>query len=219
MANRRIVYNGLRVTLGAPLTNVATAVTFSSPLTHSGGVNVPTLGGGGDYIPLALIDPASGALVEVVRLTAYTAGNTNGTISRGQEGTAGVAHAAGVIVVQAPLVDDVADLAWTAFPYAANWADIAGGWQTGRYRKVRWNRVRVEFFALRSTSASGADAIIGTLPAGFRPLAFQGIGQLWLNAGAYAPNTVYVNSSGQVKTSVSSTVGNSVPVFTEFTLD
>lgn len=105
MTNRRLTYNGVRVTLGVALTAGATAVTFSSPLVHAAGTNVPTLAGG-DYIPLAIIDPATGALTEVVRLTAYTAGASVGTITRAQEGTTAVAHAIGRIVVCAPLNGD-----------------------------------------------------------------------------------------------------------------
>lgn len=101
----RLRYNGLSTTLGGSLTNVATAVTFASALTHSGGTNVPTLSGG-DYIPLSILNTSS-ALTEVVYLTAYTAAATTGTISRGQEGTAGVTHTAGDAVVSAPLVVDM----------------------------------------------------------------------------------------------------------------
>lgn len=105
MTNTRLAYNGLRTTLAVALTAGATAVTFATPLTHSGGVNVPTLAGG-DYLPLAILDPVSGALTEIVKLTAYTAGATTGTIVRGQSGTTAIAHAVGGVVVRAPLVAD-----------------------------------------------------------------------------------------------------------------
>lgn len=107
MVNARLRYNGLRTTLGAGLTNAATAVSFAGPLQHSGGTNVPTLAGG-DYIMLAIIDPASGQLRELVKLTAYVAGASTGTIARAQEGTVGVAHASGSLVVHVPTASDFA---------------------------------------------------------------------------------------------------------------
>lgn len=100
----RLRYNGLTATLGAPLTSSGTAVTFAAALTHSGGTAVPTIGSG-DYIPLTILATAGG-VSEIVWLTAYTAGATTGTITRGQEGTAGVAHASGDEVVHAPTVLD-----------------------------------------------------------------------------------------------------------------
>jgi hypothetical protein len=45
---------------------------------------------GTDYVPLIL-----GATVEIVYLTAYTAGATTGTIKRAQENTTAVAHPGG----------------------------------------------------------------------------------------------------------------------------
>lgn len=101
----RLRYNGLSTTLGASLTSSATSVTFGAALTHSNGTNVPTIAGS-DYIPLAILD-SSGHLSEIVWLTAYTAAATTGTIARGKEGTAGVAHSSGDKVVHGPLTDDV----------------------------------------------------------------------------------------------------------------
>ena len=101
----RLRYNGLSAALGGSLTNSATAITFAAALTHSNGTNVPTITGT-DYIPLEILD-SSGHLSEVVYLTAYTAGATSGTISRGKEGTTGVSHASGDKVVCAVLVADV----------------------------------------------------------------------------------------------------------------
>ena len=54
-----------------------------------------------DYLPL-IIEPATSAGTpsanfEIAWLTAYTAGSTNGTILRGQEGTSAPAHSSGVI--------------------------------------------------------------------------------------------------------------------------
>lgn len=217
MALRRL-YNGLRAALGATLSSGATAITFPSALT-SAGTNVPTLAGG-DYIPLAILDPSTGNLTEIVHLTAYVSGATTGTIARAKAGTSATAHPAGAIVVCAPLVDDVAYPAWIAFPYAANWADVGSGWQAGRYRLLPGlNKVRVEFYAVRSSTNSGVDAIIGTLPAGFRPLALQVLGALQASGGVYAVDGIYINSSGQIITKNTVLVAGSVPLFAEFFID
>lgn len=114
----RLKYNGLRAFLGASLTNVATTITFSAGLKHSNGTNVPTITGS-DFIPLTLLDPTTGLILEVVYLTAYTAAATTGTISRGQEGTSGVAHSNGDPVVHDAMAADFGIVtayvpAWTA---------------------------------------------------------------------------------------------------------
>ena len=100
----RLRYNGLTAALGASLTNSATSITFAAGLTHSGGTNVPTIAGS-DYIPLTILD-SSGNVSEIVYLTAYTAAATTGTISRGQEGTSGVAHSSDDKIVHASNVLD-----------------------------------------------------------------------------------------------------------------
>ena len=100
----RLRYNGLKTTLGASLTSSATAVTFAAALTHSGGTAVPTIVAG-NYIPLSILD--TNGVTEIVYLTAYTAGATTGTITRGREGTPAVAHASGDRVVHAILALDL----------------------------------------------------------------------------------------------------------------
>jgi hypothetical protein len=105
----RLRYNGLAtgattatVTLaldGSGLTNSATAVTFNAALTYNNGTAVPTIVAP-DYIPLSVLD-ANGNLSEIVYLTAYTAAATTGTITRGREGTTGVAHSSGDKIVSA----------------------------------------------------------------------------------------------------------------------
>lgn len=103
----RLRYNGLSTTLGGTgLTTTATAVTFGAALTHSNGTAVSTLAAG-DYIPLVILD-SSGHESEIVWLTAYTAGATSGTITRGQEGTTGVAHSSGDKVICSPTAFDLA---------------------------------------------------------------------------------------------------------------
>jgi hypothetical protein len=99
----RLRYNGLSNSLGASLSDSATSVTFTSKLTHVGG-DVPTIAGS-DYIPLSILD-ADGLCAEVVHLTAYTAEATSGTIGRGKDGTAAVAHDSGAVVVNAPTTAD-----------------------------------------------------------------------------------------------------------------
>ena len=111
----RLQYNGVLAHLDADLSAGATAITFDVPLTHSGGTNVPTLSGG-DYFALTILD-ANAVPREIVYVTAYTAGATTATITRGQEGTSGVTHSAGVIVLHAPTVYDYNPLtnpAWAA---------------------------------------------------------------------------------------------------------
>lgn len=101
MARRR--FDALRTTLGASLTSSATSVTFGAALTHSNGVDVPTIAAP-DYVPLTILD--AGLLSEIVWLTDYTEGDTTGTIVRAMEGTAGVSHSSGAKVQQGPTVMD-----------------------------------------------------------------------------------------------------------------
>jgi hypothetical protein len=107
----RLHYNGVSGTLGGSLTNSGTTITLSGALTHSGGTNVPTITGS-DYLPLSILDSSSN-LSEIVYLTAYTAGATTGTITRGQEGTSGVTHAAADRVTHALTATDIAAAAYT----------------------------------------------------------------------------------------------------------
>lgn len=143
----RLRYNGLTAELGASLTNSATAATFAAALTHSGGTAVPTISGG-NYIPLTILDSA-GKVSEIVRLTAYTAGATTGTIARGQESTTGVSHASGDKVVHSatvfdatPTFDDLSDVDTTGVgngyvPYydlaTASWKVQPGGGAVGSW--------------------------------------------------------------------------------------
>lgn len=117
---------GVPLSLGASLTSSATSVTFNAALTYNNGTAVPTISGS-DYIPLAILD-ASGQLSEVVWLTAYTSGATTGTITRGKEGTTGVAHSSGDKVVHGPTVTDIATgvLAYTAYAAASNYTKGSG---------------------------------------------------------------------------------------------
>lgn len=91
----RLRVNFQRGSLGAGLTSTETTITFSEA------PGFPTLASG-EYIPIAIES-------EVVHLTAYTAGDTTGTIERGKEGTAKAAHDSGVDWVHGPLAFDAAN--------------------------------------------------------------------------------------------------------------
>lgn len=53
--------------------------------------------------------------------------------------------------------------------FGANWSNYGGTFDTVQYRKVG-SQLFIRGLALRSSSTSGADSTIFTLPAGFRPL-------------------------------------------------
>ena len=95
----RLRYNLVSTTLGANLSNVATAVTFTSALTE-GGVNIPTIVSP-DIVVLNIGD-------EIVHLTAYSAGSVSGSILRGQGNIPAVSHLAGVSVRHVSTKDDFA---------------------------------------------------------------------------------------------------------------
>lgn len=192
----RLRYNGLSATLSGSHSNSTTTITFAAALTHSAGTNVPTITGS-DYLPLAILD-SSGHLSEVVYLTAYTAAATTGTISRGQEGTAGVSHASGDKVVQPVLAADVqGENAWTAPSLTNSWVTFGGSYPTPSYRKDANGRV---YF--RGVIKSGTlTAAAFTLPSGYRPPAKLSFAPLNGNAGAQ----VDVNTDGTVVVGAGST--------------
>lgn len=112
----RLRYNGLAtgaagaqvgLALGGSLTNSATSVTFNAALTYQNGTAVPTIVSP-DYLPLSILDSTGAFVVEVVYLTAYTTAGTTGTITRGQEGFAGVAHSSGDKIANSASVLDFA---------------------------------------------------------------------------------------------------------------
>jgi len=101
----RLRYNGLTSTLSIALSG--TTVTFPAALTHSNGTPVPTIDTArGDYVPLSVLTPA-GILLEIVYLTAYTAGALSGTVTRAQEGTPNASRPAGSILTCAPTTTDL----------------------------------------------------------------------------------------------------------------
>lgn len=199
----RLRYNGLAtgsagalaaLTLGGSLTSSATSVTFSAALTHSNGTAVPTIAGS-DYIPLSILD-ASGNVAEIVHLTAYTSGATTGTITRGQEGTTGVAHSSAVKVVNGPTVLDVEPGAWTS--YTPAWTSngtapaIGNGSLTGAYSQVgKTIHFRLDW-TVGSTSTMGTGVYRWSLPVAAKSLSTNhgiNIGGYMEDAGirAYAP--------------------------------
>lgn len=101
----RLHHNGLSGLLDGAIDDNDTTATFAEGLTYNGGLSVPTLTGA-DYIPIALLD-SDGKLAEIVWLTGYTEDALSGTISRGQEGTTGVAHADGARFVSAATAYDL----------------------------------------------------------------------------------------------------------------
>jgi hypothetical protein len=90
-------------------------------------VAVPTIVAG-DYVPLSLLN-STGALAEVVFLTAYTSGATTGTVIRGVEGTTGVAHSNGATVEGAPITSDFTvaalDPAVRDFDFATDYSGLS----------------------------------------------------------------------------------------------
>lgn len=82
-------FNSVHTTLAVALDADDTTISLEAAL-QEGGTNVPTLSGG-DVILLGIED-------EIVALTAYTAGATTGTITRGHGDTLPAAHDAGVTV-------------------------------------------------------------------------------------------------------------------------
>jgi hypothetical protein len=183
----RLRYNGLAtgsagaltaLALGGSLTSSGTTITFSAALTYQNGTAVPTITGS-DFIPLSILD-ASGNLSEVVYLTAYTAGATTGTITRGQEGTTGVAHSSGDKVVHAPTVFDVGrDRRWTVgtgetsidefndSTLDAAWVRVDSGTNSG---SVAWLEDG-DVLTAKHTSTSDGTAVIHAL---LRPLSGAG---------------------------------------------
>jgi hypothetical protein len=113
----RLRYNNAAGALGSPaLTATATTITFAAAPSFATIVSP-------DFIPLVL-DPPAGPTpnpnFEIVYLTAYTSGATVGTVTRGAEGTTGIAHGVGAVWAQAPTLTDLKGQSpvGTIVPYA-----------------------------------------------------------------------------------------------------
>lgn len=112
----RLRFNGLRSSLGAPMTASATTITFSTALSHSDGQPVPTIPSG-SYIALSILSAET--LREIVYLTSYTQGETSGTVLRAQEGTTSSAYNGSLKVINAPTALDAVTRAELDAAYVA----------------------------------------------------------------------------------------------------
>lgn len=59
--------------------------------------------------------------------------------------------------------------AWSGLSFNTGWADLGGGYQGGQYRKIG----DIVFLRGVVTRTSGADTLIATLAAGYRPAAAE----------------------------------------------
>lgn len=92
---------------------------------------------------------------------------------------------------------------WIALPYSANWSDAGFGWAGGEYRR-KGDSLMLRGLVARSTSASGADAVIATLPTGFRPSTNRLVADSYLSSASLpTPSQIYVNSAGEIVTHAS----------------
>lgn len=120
----RLRFNNLSGKLGGSLTNSATTITFTGPLTYDGAIAVPTIVAP-YFLPITL-EYGTGNF-EVVWLTAYTTAAVTGTIVRGVEGLP-VAHANGVSFAHVPTVMD--------FPVNQPGIYMPPGWNTNWAAKL-----------------------------------------------------------------------------------
>jgi hypothetical protein len=106
----RLRFDGLEVLLGATLDQGVTSITFDAALVHAGGLAVPDVGQSKtEYVPLSILD-INNRLSEIVYLTSYIEGASNGTVVRAQEDTSDKEHALGAKVVHAGTVEDFVDV-------------------------------------------------------------------------------------------------------------
>jgi len=94
-------------TLGADLVTTGTTINFGS---DPGFATIAAP----DYATIIIDPEGAGNGPEIVYLTAFTATNTTGTITRGEEGTSdpGVTHAAGVAWRHGPTIEDFDRFVW-----------------------------------------------------------------------------------------------------------
>jgi hypothetical protein len=104
-----------------------------------------------------------------------------------------------------------ADGVWNTFAYSdANWSNPAG-FQAGRYKREN-GEVTLQAYPVRNATASGANAVVGNLPAGFRPPADFTVPGVTNTGGTITPQLVTIKSNGDVVISIS--VANAaVPLF------
>jgi len=95
---------------------------------------------------------------------------------------------------------------WTAFPFAAGFSDLGGGWQAVQYRKI--GDIVYLRGAIAKISSFAVGDVLGTLPPGFRPPA--PVSFACLAPGGTAGINVIADSAGQI--SVADTIiGHSAP--------
>jgi hypothetical protein len=83
---------------------------------------------------------------------------------------------------------------WIAFPYGANWSDLAGGNGAGLYKKDPFGRVWLSGVAKKVIALALPD-IIGTLPVGYRPIAVH----RWLTVYGGVNAEIYVDTAGVLR--------------------
>lgn len=105
----------------------------------------------------------------------------------------------------------LADSGWLPLTYQANWADTGFGWQAGEFKSVG-NDVFLRGCCTRSSSPSGANAVIAVLPAEFRPVGNNLVGSCYLNGGGPVADQVHLNEDGEIVTAASVPSGGSVPL-------
>jgi hypothetical protein len=186
----RLRYNGLAGALGASLSDSATSVTFAAKLTHAGG-DVPTITGT-DYIPLSLLD-SDGLCAEIVHLTAYTAEATSGTIARGKESTAGVAHDNGAAFSNSGLVND-------ASPFRPTLYYAQGSGSGTNYETTSTTFVDIDATNLAITVPAAVDDVV----------LVEFTGNIWGNSSIYLTTQV-VSNGVPILDSVAHTTGDFIP--------
>lgn len=164
--------------LAAGLTAGGTTITFNAA------PGFATLGTD-EYIPISL---PSGQ--EIVHLTGYTAGQTTGTIERGQEGTSATTHTSGDSWIQAPTHNDVGTV-WVNDLNPAG-ASVTLGWATGSDTFI--HRVVMDQNCSINLAAPPPDGTLGTMTieisGAFTPTLDAGIDFGDAGAPTYASGTV-----------------------------
>lgn len=164
--------------LGASLTAGGTTITFAvTP-------GFATLGAN-EYIPIAL--PTG---KEIVHLTSYTAGNSTGTIERGQEGTAATTHSNGDPWINGPSEADEGSV-WVNDINPAG-ASVTLDWATGNDTFI--HRVVMDQNCSINLAAPPPDGTLGTMTieisGAFTPTLDAGIDFGDAGAPTYANGTV-----------------------------
>lgn len=126
----RLLYNLLSVTLDADIDDNDTTITFTGPLKEYGSTNIATISGGNT---LTLMHG-----YELMHVTAYTAGASTATVTRGVEGSTAVAHNEGAVLRHVATDAD--------YPNLSGYAPLAGATFTGdvivpdeAYDATAWN--------------------------------------------------------------------------------